>query len=497
MASLCAILIIHKRPSDPGSPKGRVFGEMKLFGLLAALACVAVSTAQPATRPDPVSPEVRAAAEAPALEWLKGNVVPFAVDVPTQAELKPLMESLQGARVIGFGEATHGDQQSQLFKTHAIRELFRLGQIDSLMLEVNRRPGAELDAYVNEGKGDLAQLMLESGIFSIWRTDEFASLIVWLRAYVTRTGKSIRIYGIDCQEPGLDFKFALDWLEKADKETAQKISTILQPMVGAEIESAHYFTWVKTQTKDDYARYHNAGNSLVAEIKKHTNTPGQEEALYAAQVGVQGLETYELEFTKADVVPTMDNIVYFARRDVFMGANLLRRLGGGKAALWAHDMHTVGEIPEAIQQFGFRTVGGEVRRALKEEYVAIGFAWATGSFRARLFSATDQVVDAAERPFEIFALSNMRPGDLGEFFSRVGPHRWYADFRKANEPTKAWGKLLYYRGWCGWGVDPKAWMSNPMQDAGPPFPTHDILVFHHTIGPSTTWMLPAHPSRSN
>ncbi len=144
---------------------------MKLFGLLAALACVAVSTAQPAARPDPSSPEARAAAEAPALEWLKANVSPFAVDVPTQAELKPLMESLQGARVIGFGEATHGDQQSQLFKTHAIRELVRLGQIDSLMLEVNRRPGAELDAYVNEGKGDLTQLMLDSGIFSIWRTD--------------------------------------------------------------------------------------------------------------------------------------------------------------------------------------------------------------------------------------------------------------------------------------------------------------------------------------
>lgn len=467
---------------------------MRLLSLVLALSCAVSLVAEPAPRTNPTKPEVRAAAEPAALEWLKSNVTPFAVDVPTQAELKPLMARLQGARVIGLGEATHGDQQSQLFKTHAIRELVRLGRIDTLMLELNRRPGVELDAYINEGKGDLTRLMLEAGIFTIWRTDEFAALITWLRAHVIRTGKPFRVYGIDCQEPGIDFDVALKWLQKLDRRTARRLAPILKPLYDAEQNSSRYFIWLKTQTRDDYKRYHAAGNELVAAIEKHAGKPGQADALYAARVGVQGLESFELEFKSEDLKPGEAPMNYHARRDIFMGANLLARLGDGRAALWAHDMHTLAEIPALFKASGFRTVGSEVRDKLKEEYVAIGFAWSSGAFRARRFTARDQIVVAAERPFEIFPASCMRPGDLGEFLSRVGPDRWYVDFRTANEATKNWGKLFYYRGWCGWAFDPDAWLTNPMEESAPTLPGHDILVYHRTIGPSTFWMLPASPT---
>lgn len=475
---------------------------MRLLGLvcfaLASTMVVAQPAAQlaalPAPRPEPSKPEARAAAEPAALEWLKANITPFAVDVPTQAELKPLMDQLQGSRVIGFGEATHGDQQSQLFKTHAIRELVRLGRIDTLMLELNRRAGADLDAYVNEGKGDLTRLMLESGIFTIWRTDEFAALITWLRAHVIRSGKPFRIFGIDCQEPGIDFDVALQWLQRVDRRTARRLAPILKPLYDAEQGSSRYFMWLRTQTREDYKRYHAAGKDLIAAIEKQAGKPGQTDALYAARVGVQGLESFELEFRSDDLKPGEAPTGYFARRDIFMGANLLARLGDGRAALWAHDMHTLGEVPALYKIGGFRTVGSEVRDQLKDKYVAVGFAWSSGAFRARRCTAQDQIVVAAERPFEIFPASCMRPGDLGEFLNRVGPDRWYVDFRTANEATKTWGKLMYYRGWCGWAFDPDAWLQNPFEDSAPTLPTHDILVYHRTIGPSTFWMLPASPT---
>lgn len=428
--------------------------------------------------------------EPAALEWLRANAKPFAVDVPTPDELKPLMERLQGARVVGFGEATHGDQQSQLFKTHAIREMVRLGRIDAIMLEINRTPGASFDAYVNEGKGDLATLVMDSGLFSIWKTDEFAALMLWLRGYVERTGNPIRVYGIDCQETGNDLEFARKWLERHNRRLTRELAQTLKPLTDAEKEPTKYWDWVKTQTLEDYTTYLGTARRLLSAVEALPTKPGYEEAVHAARVGIQGLEINEFEFGASETRQPKDPAEYFTRRDFFMAQNLIARLGSGRAALWAHDVHTVGALPDLPEAAGYRTVGTEVRKTLGNEYVAVGFAWTTGAFRARSFAGMTSTSEGVRRPFEVFTLPNDRPGDLGEFLAKVGPERWYVDLRTANENVQAWGKLPYYRGWAGSGVDATTWQTNPAMDSIPMLPTHDVLVYTRRIGPSTVWQMP-------
>ncbi|MFZ4508178.1 MAG: erythromycin esterase family protein [Fimbriimonas sp.] len=471
---------------------------MKALSLLTlALATACLASAQ--SRQEPSRPDERARLEPGALAWLKGNIAPFAVDVPTPEDLKPMMAALSGARVVGIGEATHGDQQSQLFKTHAIRELVRQGRIESLMLEVNRTPGAQFDAFVNEGKGDLASLIADSGLFAIWRTDEFASLILWLRAHVLRTGKPIRIYGIDCQDAGADFAFALKWLERHNHRDARRIGQQLKPLTDSVGGSRGYFGWLKTQKPGDYKLYHDAGVALLKSLETQQgkkNAPaGVAEAIYAARTGIQGLDAFEFEFGPGDLDYSKAPVGYFARRDVFMGANLVQLLGKDRAALWAHDMHTGAVVPPLAAMSGLKTVGTELRRFLGEAYVAVGFAWTVGSFRAKRQVGNETMAESRAREGEIFSLGCDQPGDLGEFLGRVGPDHFYVDFRRADEATKAWAKLPYYRGWAGWNVDPKTWHTSPMEESAPSFPTHDILVYSRRIGPSTVWQLPAKKTR--
>lgn len=454
------------------------------------LAVMALAGAQ--ERPPVAEPDVLAKWEPPALAWIKSNAVPFRDDAPPTEDLKTLVEAIKGARVVGIGEPTHGDATSQKFKAQLIRELVRTGQIDTLMLEVNREGGSAFDRYVNEGKGDFGQLMADSGIFSIWRTDEFAGLMAWLRGWVIRTGAPVRIYGVDCQDFLPDARLATKFLDRSDRALARRLRTALRSAEEADKKDMTFYAWLKSISKDEYKVTAGLMTEVVAKFEsqkvKWGAREGFEEAAYSAQTALQSLQAFEFEVGPDPVDFTKIPVEYGTRRDRFMGDNLLKRLGKGRAALWAHDSHTVGSVPAWIEAIGYVPLGFQVRKMLKHEYVALGFAWTEGRFHAR--SLTQDIVSAQRSPFSVYSLPNNLPGDLGEFLARVGHRRFWVDFRKADEATKTWGQIAYFRGWAGWGVDPKTWQKDPTQEAAPVLPLHDILVYFREISPSNLWNLP-------
>jgi erythromycin esterase-like protein len=79
--------------------------------------CAAPGEAEPQSAPqidypaapyDPTGPAVREKA----LEWIRANARPFTGDLDQPDELRPLLDRLNTARVIGLGELSHGDRES-------------------------------------------------------------------------------------------------------------------------------------------------------------------------------------------------------------------------------------------------------------------------------------------------------------------------------------------------------------------------------------------------
>ncbi len=120
--------------------------------------------------------------EQSAVAWLRSAARPFSETEPAAEELERMLRVFDGARVIGVGEATHGDHQDQAFKAELIKALVRSGRVQVLALECNRSAGELFDAYVREGRGDPVELIRSRAFFRIWKDDEFAGLILWLRA---------------------------------------------------------------------------------------------------------------------------------------------------------------------------------------------------------------------------------------------------------------------------------------------------------------------------
>lgn len=445
--------------------------------LAGAVAAAAVS---------PLAPD--AASEAAAIEWIKATAHGFPSESPSESDLSPLVVALAGAQIVGIGEVTHGDHEDQAFKAELIKALVREGKIQVLLLEANRQVGVDLDAYVTGRGGDLPTLLRSPSFVRVWRTDEFAGLILWLRAYNIQARSPIRIVGIDVQDAGTDADVALSFLADRDRSAADRLRAAFGRDLLPGPGSRRFSVWQASVTKAGYDTVMQASIELEHRFVSHqadwSASPDFAEAADAARTARQALNAFEFENGRGDAAATTAD--YYARRDRFMAINAIDHLHARTAAFWAHDLHVLADIPVSeAWPADYTWVGRELRRKLGNGYKTVDFAWSEGSFRAQTISSSDSDEIVHRKPLVPQNLPNNRPGDLGGVLERTGLERFWIDLRSPPcQPSML--KFLsksYNRGWPGWGVDPKKWNTDP-NDRAPLRPGTDILVWFRHITPS-------------
>jgi erythromycin esterase len=446
---------------------------------------------------DPVR-AVRAATpeeEKAAIAWIAAYGTRFNPDVLTQAELAPIVARLSGARVIGVGEATHGTHQDQAFKAELIKALVRAGAIDTLAIECNRDAAAGFDHYVRTGEGDPVALVRSTSFFRIWKGDEFAGLLLWLRAWNVQSENPVGVIGIDNQDAGRDSAFALADLAKRDAAIAAAIRAELAPMLPADGKTwRHFYRWLSGAPKADFTRSYAAVTRLKDWYEGQGNRldedPGFVAARHAARIAWQGFNQNELENGEADVSKLPAE--YISRRDRFMAGNLIALLGPSRrAALWAHDGHIADSLSDADLRDGWLNLGTLIERRLGEDYRTVGFTWSRGQVLATPIGSwvTTEITKVAKD--EAIPLRNDRPGELGSIFDRAsgGARAMWAPIREARgtPALDGWRKSDYWRGHLGWGVDPAKWQPPAGRGGYPAGEGFDILVWFATVSPQRRW----------
>jgi erythromycin esterase len=172
-------------------------------------------------------PNLRAADQSAFVRWITAAAYPFESETPPEAKMQALATRLAGAQVVGIGEATHGTHEDQAFKAELMKALVRAGKTSVIVLEANRQVGVDLDAFINGKGGDLPTLLRSPSFFRIWRTDEFAGLMLWLRAYNIQSDHPVNVLGIDIQDAGVDADLALRFLAARDAKAATRLAAPL------------------------------------------------------------------------------------------------------------------------------------------------------------------------------------------------------------------------------------------------------------------------------
>ena len=117
----------------------------------------------------------------------------------TQADVDmiPISSDVQ---VVGLGEASHGVAQYHQMKADVFKSLVNNNGCRTFIIEGDFGGALKVDKYINGGVGSAEEAASEIG-FAIYRTQEMADLIEWMRSYneAVSPEEALHFYGMDVQ----------------------------------------------------------------------------------------------------------------------------------------------------------------------------------------------------------------------------------------------------------------------------------------------------------
>jgi erythromycin esterase len=321
--------------------------------------------------------EMRFAADQPAprevIDWLDANAIPLATTEAGHGfdDMQPLKQVVGDARIVALGEATHGTREFFQLK-HRIFEFLATEMGFTVFAKESGYPAAlAIDDYVLHGWGDSADA-LASVRSLVWDSEEFLDQILWMRRFNSDLGhkQKLRFYGFDMQWPSGAVHQALSYLRKLDPRFTASVAPMVAPLENDfDVENYSQLPSSRTamaregvarilkqldENKNRYLQRSSAGEWEVARMSAKVATQGEE----IARNGSWGF------------------------RDRSMAENIKLLLEqqppGARMVVWAHNGH----VRKLNYVFG-DTMGTHLARLFGPDYVALGFAFNQGSFRAR------------------------------------------------------------------------------------------------------------------
>lgn len=365
-------------------------------------------------------------------DGLKTAAIPLPADGAVPAAIE---QALASARVIGLGEATHGQHESFEIKRKLTMHLVREGGVRLVAYEASSARAIACDAYVSGRSDDLNGAMKGLGM-RIWQIEENAALLQDLRAWNAAAAPAdrVRFIGVDVQDAEAAAQRLHDLLLEPDPTLAARALPL-----GARMEAARDALYTGQAAEFD---------ALWAEVEAlRTDLQERHKDLSAAFSPAVADETLararELSrFMTAARVP--------GGRDRAMAETLLDELeragSGPRAVLWAHNAHvTLGPLRhEGLTEPG---MGGVLRASLGAGYYAIGFLFGAGSFNAlardpergwvfRAYELSAAPPGSLEAPFVAAGLpaafvnlrAAPRTGELSDWLDAPHGQRWFGGF---------------------------------------------------------------------
>jgi len=363
------------------------------------------------------------------IDWLKKNAIPIkSVEAGNGfADLQPLKRILSDARVVGLGEATHGTREFFQFKHRMVEFLVREMNFNVFAIEANYSGCLKVNDYVTGGKVSRAEALKNLG-FLVWKTEEVAALVDWLRAYnqTVPPERKVRFYGFDMQN-----------MEAYD--ALQEYLLRVAPEKTREITDT--FNKFRAAKQAAYGGAREGLKALLPEVDKLIRYFVLQEANFIHKTSRAeyeiNLHLLRLLFQDADISSREFN-ESFEPRDRYMAENFLHLLNrepaGTRVAVWAHNSHiSTGEIPGPDGALG-KWMGNYLRQELNGGYYALGFVFNEGSFQAT------STTSSGETQFVEYTVGPAGEGSLNWYFAQPKIGNYIIDFRRTpkNEAVQQW-----------------------------------------------------------
>ena len=354
-------------------------------------------------------------------------------------------------KIIGLGEATHGNKEFQELKLDVLKTLIRDNGVSAICFEMDYAEGVLVNEYIS-GKSDMTIKDVFSHIsFDLYRTEEIKDLIEWMKAYNADSKNShLEFYGFDIQNPEVDV-YVIDEFAKRNHIPleSESVSAYLAGEFGFRNERM-------------------TGVFASLEIYRETLSSDKYKDLAGINKVLKCFDNILLSRELA-AVPSGDAVAYGTYRDKAMTDNIIGIYDsvGYPIMITGHNGH-VGYAGSYV-----KTMGAYLKEALGDDYFVIG----TDYFKTRVSLST-------ARNRKNYTYYSADP--LSYQAKRLGTYYLRFDDLKDNEKLNSVVTGKMSTGSVGEGFNPmNKLLAGTIRLYAPPANLYDGMIFVYKANPFT------------
>ena len=302
-------------------------------------------------------------------------------DPETDLAADTLPDDIHDAAVVALGEGSHGTREFFRLKHRLLRHLVTEAGVRTFAMEANAPEARVLDEYVVHGRGD-PEAGLEGLYFWTWQTEEVLGLVEWLRAFNEDRplDDRVRFRGFDAQytQGAVDAllgRFGNDELPAGLLDDLELIGDdgtrpVNDDRVEERIDAAGRVVprvrgTVGDSAADDRTRHWIRVIEQVTERKRTL------------------LDWHAAADDSAAAAAAMETVLRVRDRAMAENVEWIEGRSEGPVVLWAHDAH-INRDRHALRdaEVAAPSLGSHLAERYGDDYYAVGFAFARGSFQA-------------------------------------------------------------------------------------------------------------------
>ena len=315
-------------------------------------------------------------------------------------------------KVIGLGEATHGNIEFQELKKDLFEVLIKNENVRVFVLEGDFGGGQQINQFILNGTGT-AEEAVNALDYSIYKTEQMIDLVQWMHDYnaTVSEDRKVYFYGNDMQRYDYSKKGVLDYYKIVNADAFEKYALQLEHVSN---DNMRELTTEQLNEIDEMIE------SIILDLR--TN-----EVIYVEQSSTEAY-LFALQYVQIMKQRTqlfLNDGDYMKLRDQYLADNLQwiaefeAQRGYDKLFITGHNGHIE---KTSASLAGYKSMGNYLDELYGEEYFAIGTDFISSEFQAKNGGSGER---------QIHKLENHN--DLVDAFSEVESNVFYVDFEKASK----------------------------------------------------------------
>ncbi|MGE7952940.1 erythromycin esterase family protein [Lysinibacillus xylanilyticus] len=314
-------------------------------------------------------------------------------------------------KVIGFGEATHGNIEFQTLKKDVFQALIKNENVRVFVLEGDFGGAQQINQFILNGTGT-AEEAVKALDYGIYKTEQMIDFVQWMHDYNMTADEKDKIYfyGNDMQRYDFSKKGLLDYYEAVDQDKAKEYAAQLQHVSNKTMRDLK-----NDQLKELDGNIDAIIKDLQTNKEAYIKQSSKEAYLFAAQYAQIMKQRTQLFLNDSD---------YMNLRDKYLANNLQwivefeAAQGHDKVLMSAHNGHIE---KTSANMAGYTSMGQYLDEEYKDAYFAIGTDFVNNTFQAQNGSGERKTYTVKHH------------NALIDAFSEVKENIFYVDFEKASE----------------------------------------------------------------